>query len=182
MQYLKLAIVGEVGAGKTQLINTLSEIKPVETESKSYVDIGKDFTTVGIDYGRLKIDEDTAIGLYGLPGQERFSFVWETVGRSIWGLFILVKCGDSINADNIHRLIKYFSPVESNVGCIVGITHAETETDEVVGRLTAEIDDLLQKKNIKAPILKLDTRNIEESKSFLQIFNAINQYAFEEQS
>ena len=63
--YNKLAIVGEVGAGKTQLINTISEISPFATEARSSVDIGKEFTTVGIDYGRLSLDADIALGLFG---------------------------------------------------------------------------------------------------------------------
>ena len=67
MNYRKLAIVGEVGAGKTKMIATLSEINPIETEAESSVDIGKKYTTVGIDYGRISLSEDTALGLYGLP-------------------------------------------------------------------------------------------------------------------
>ena len=67
-----MAVVGDVGAGKTQLIRSLSEIDPLSTEAQSSIDIGKEFTTVGIDYGRINLDEDTALGLYGVPGQQRF--------------------------------------------------------------------------------------------------------------
>ena len=88
--YKKLAIVGEVGAGKTQLIKVISEISPFATEAKSSVDIGKEYTTVGIDYGRLTLDEDVALGLYGLPGQKRFSMLWEMVRQGLWGLLVLV--------------------------------------------------------------------------------------------
>lgn len=178
MNYLKLAVVGEVGAGKTQLISTLSEIAPIKTESKSSVDIGKDLTTVGIDYGRLEITEDIALGIYGLPGQERYSFVWETVGRSIWGLLILVKCGESVDIEAINTVIQYFSPAESQVGCIVGLTHADHFSDEIIQKQSSEIDQFLQQQGIKAPVLKLDPRDAEQSKSFLKIFNAINAHSF----
>ncbi len=73
--YNKLAIVGEVGAGKTQLINTISEISPFATEARSSVDIGKEFTTVGIDSGRLSLDADIALGLFGLPEKNAFRCV-----------------------------------------------------------------------------------------------------------
>ena len=75
MDYHKLVIFGEVGSGKTQLINTLSEITTFETEEKSSRDIGKEMTTVGIDYGRIQLDETSALGLYGVPGQERYQFL-----------------------------------------------------------------------------------------------------------
>ena len=88
MEYNKLAIVGEVGSGKTKIINTLSEISPVKTEAESSIDIGKKYTTVGIDYGRITLSEDTALGLYGVPGQERYSFLWEFVNTNLWGLLI----------------------------------------------------------------------------------------------
>jgi signal recognition particle receptor subunit beta len=112
MEYLKMAIIGEVGAGKTQLVKTLSQIKPFETEAKSTIDIGKEFTTVGVDYGRLMISDDLALGLYGLPGQERYSFVWETVNQSLWGLLILVKYGEKVDFDNIDKVLKFFNPRE----------------------------------------------------------------------
>ncbi len=63
MDYRKLAIIGEVGAGKTQFVRTLSEISTIKTEAVSTMDIGKDLTTVGIDYGRIMIDQQTALGL-----------------------------------------------------------------------------------------------------------------------
>lgn len=178
MEYIKLAVIGEVGAGKTQLIQTLSEITPVETESKSSIDIGKEFTTVGVDYGRLMIEDDVAIGIYGLPGQERYSFVWETVNQSLWGLFILIKLSNTPNTDNVEKIIDFFSPKEKKVACIVGITHTDNATEDEVSSLTQTLDELLQSKGIKAPILKLDPRDESQSKDFLKIFNAINNFSF----
>lgn len=108
MNYQKLAIIGEVGAGKTQLVRTLSEINPVETEAKSSIDIGKEYTTVGIDYGRITLSDDMALGIYGVPGQERFSFLWEFVNQSLWGLLILIRYGETPDYANIDKLLDFF--------------------------------------------------------------------------
>ena len=178
MDYIKLAIIGEVGSGKTRLVKTLSEISPVETESKSSIDIGKEFTTVGVDYGRLMIDESVALGLYGLPGQERYSFVWETVNKSLWGLFILIRYSETPNLENMEKILNFFSPKEKEIACIVGITHTENASDDAVLHLTDKLNLVLQAKGVKAPVMKLDPRDEAESKSFLKIFNAINQFSF----
>ena len=178
MQYIKLAITGEVGAGKTQLVHTLSEISPIETESKSSVDIGKELTTVGVDYGRIMIADDVALGIYGLPGQERYSFVWQTVSQSLWGLFILVKYSETSNIENIEKILNFFSPKEKGIACIIGITHSENSTNNDIDLLTKKIESTIKNHNIKAPVLKLDPRDKEQSKSFLKIFNALNQYSF----
>ena len=105
MDYRKLAIVGEVGAGKTKLVKTLSEIAPLTTEAESSIDIGKKHTTVGIDYGRISLSEDMALGLYGVPGQERYSFLWKLVNTNLWGLLLLIKSGETPDFENLDNII-----------------------------------------------------------------------------
>ena len=138
MNYKKLAIVGELGAGKTQLVNTLSEINPVETEAQSSVNIGKKYTTVGIDYGRINVSDDTALGLYGVPGQARYSFVWELVNTSLWGLLILIRYGESPNYQNLEKLIEFFDPHKYGTSCAVGISHCEDADPDELHALSVE--------------------------------------------
>lgn len=174
MQYKKLAIAGEVGSGKTQLINTLSVIEPLETEAESSVDIGKTHTTVGIDYGRLHLDEETALGLYGVPGQKRFSFLWETVNQSLFGLLILVKYGDNINYESIKDLITFFKPEEKGVACIIGVTHAEQAHEDDIKILSMNLKGYLEDQGLRAPTLVLDPRSKQSARSFLYILAQIN--------
>jgi len=176
MNYKKLAIAGEVGSGKTRLIRTLSEISPIETEAQSSVDIGKEFTTVGIDYGRIPISEDTALGLYGLPGQQRYSFLWEIVNKSLWGLMILIKYGESPDYDNIDKLLAFFAPGDKNTSCVVAITHCENAANEELSALNQEVQLVLKQRNIIAPIIQLDPRDKQSAISILHIFNSISQY------
>jgi len=174
MDYKKLAIVGEVGSGKTQLIATLSEISPIQTEAESSIDIGKKFTTVGIDYGRISLSEDTALGLYGVPGQERYSFLWEFVNTSLWGLLVLIKYGESPDYANLEKLLTFFSPNENKLACAVAVTHHENAEDSDLFALGEEIRALLNKRQIVAPVINIDPRTADSGMSVLHIFNSIN--------
>ena len=172
--YNKLAVVGEVGAGKTQIINTISEISPFATEARSSIDIGKKFTTVGIDYGRLTLDENTALGLYGLPGQQRFKMLWEMVKGELWGLLILVKFGDGLDLQELDNLLSFFNPAESGTPLVVGISHCENASDEELQEVTDYALYLLEKHNVIAPIVPVDPRQLESSLMLLELFLNLN--------
>lgn len=174
MNYKKLAIIGEVGAGKTQMVQTLSEISPVETEAKSTIDIGKEYTTVGIDYGRITLSENMALGLYGVPGQERYSFLWEFVNRSLWGLLILIKYGEKPDYDNLDKMLTFFAPEKNNITCIIGVTHCEGADEIDIAALGQEIKAMLMHHNVVAPVIDFDPRDKGSATSVLNIINAIN--------
>lgn len=175
--YKKLAIVGEVGAGKTQLIRTISEISPFATEAKSSVDIGKEMTTVGIDYGRLSLAEDAALGLYGLPGQQRFSLLWDMVKNGLWGLLVLVKYGDGLNLEEMENILQYFAPHETGVPLVIGLTHCDDATDFEQEELIDYVQFILDKYQLIAPVLPIDPREVESSLTLLQLFDAISENA-----
>lgn len=174
MDYKKLAIVGEVGAGKTKMVSTLSEISPFETEAESSVNIGKKYTTVGIDYGRISLSNDIALGIYGLPGQERYSFLWDLVNTSLWGLLILVKYGDTPDYDNLEKLLTFFAPAKNKTTCVVALTHCDGADGEELAALGQEIRAMLSHHDIVAPVLHIDPRDRDSSVSVLHVFNAIN--------
>ncbi len=94
MGVFKIVIGGHFGAGKTTLIKGLSEIKPSLTEAKlteSEVEEYKDklTTTVGVEYGKINYGK-YGLYLFGIPGQNRFSFVWESVAKGVKGYIFLV--------------------------------------------------------------------------------------------
>jgi uncharacterized protein len=93
MQTVKMVITGPFSAGKTQFISSISEIDVVSTESKLSSDAEKkekDNTTVAMDFGRITVDEDLVLYLFGTPGQRRFDFMWEILAEGMLGFVVMV--------------------------------------------------------------------------------------------
>jgi hypothetical protein len=91
-QAVKIVVTGPFSAGKTTLIRTISEITVLSTE-RGITDTTrsrKAETTVAMDFGRITIDRDLVLYLFGTPGQERFDFMWEILGEGMLGYVLLV--------------------------------------------------------------------------------------------
>jgi len=152
MQNKKIAFVGSVSSGKTTLIRNLSNIEVMDTDVQSSIDIGKEMTTVGIDFGVIVTDNDLKISLYGVPGQRKFSFMWDFVKEGLWAVVILVKnnCNESIR--EINYLLDYFE-VTDDVPCFICITHS----DLIKGDTTSKrISEILNARNLKLPVYSID--------------------------
>jgi len=92
MQTVKIVVTGPFNAGKSAFIQTVSEIDVVATERKitSEAEKIKDTTTVAMDFGRITVDEDLVLYLFGTPGQRRFDFMWEILSEGMLGFIVLV--------------------------------------------------------------------------------------------
>ena len=91
-QAVKIVVTGPFAAGKTTLIRTISEITVLSTE-RGITDSTrsrKAETTVAMDFGRITIDRELVLYLFGTPGQERFDFMWEILGEGMLGYVLLV--------------------------------------------------------------------------------------------
>ena len=85
MQAVKMVITGPFSSGKTQFIQAVSEIDVVSTERKISSDAEKikDSTTVAMDFGRITVDDELVLYLFGTPGQKRFDFMWEILSEGM---------------------------------------------------------------------------------------------------
>ena len=93
MQTVKMVVTGPFSAGKTQFIQSVSEIDVVATERRISSDEErsvKSATTVAMDFGRITVDEDLVLYLFGTPGQKRFDFMWEILSEGMFGFIVMV--------------------------------------------------------------------------------------------
>jgi small GTP-binding protein len=92
MQTVKMVVTGPFNSGKTEFIRSVSEIDVVSTERKisSEAERVKGTTTVAMDFGRITVDEDLVLYLFGTPGQKRFDFMWEILSEGMLGFIVMV--------------------------------------------------------------------------------------------
>ena len=163
MQSVKVVITGPFNAGKTTFIKTVSEITVLSTE-RQVSDIsgeGKGETTVAMDFGRISISDDVVLYLFGTPGQERFSFMWETLSEGMLGFVLLV---DGANPDSIRdaaSMIQFFTDM-SDAPFVVAANRTDAEDTDALDRLRSQLelaDDV--------PLLGCDARDKDSVKSVL---------------
>ena len=92
MQTVKMVVTGPFNAGKTAFIQSVSEIDVVATERKITTEAEKvkETTTVAMDFGRITVDDDLVLYLFGTPGQKRFDFMWEILSEGMLGFIVMV--------------------------------------------------------------------------------------------
>ncbi|MFF7923958.1 ATP/GTP-binding protein [Streptomyces mirabilis] len=163
---LKIVVVGGFGVGKTTLVRSVSEIRPLNTEETmtqagaAVDDIsevrGKSATTVAFDFGRITLDARNVLYLFGAPGQERFWFLWDRLFSGTLGAVVLVdtrRIDDSWYA--IDRLEHHGTPFIVACNDFGGSAHTAAQIREAL-----DLDP-------QVPLLDCDARSRESSKRVL---------------
>ncbi len=158
-QIVKLVITGPVNAGKTTMVQNLSDsqIAATDVAATDQVSQLKAMTTVGLDFGILKIDDGLELHLFGTPGQARFNFMWNILSKGAIGAIFLV---DSTSDDSLQEMKKMFDYYSEHVDlpAIVGATKQDLEGAKSVEQIAAALNmnqDL---------VLPVDAREKEGSK------------------
>jgi uncharacterized protein len=140
----KVVVAGPFGAGKTRLITHISQTPVVGTEATTSGDEAdrKATTTVGMEYGAYRVDGgDVAaqLHLYGVPGQERFSFMWQIVGDGCDAVLLLVDGSDPLSWQDASGVSSWF---REHIGApiLVGVT-GDDGSDAAVERVRAALSD-----------------------------------------
>ncbi|KOX23465.1 GTP-binding protein [Actinosynnema sp. NPDC053489] len=164
---VKIVIAGGFGTGKTTMVNSVSEIPPLHTEellTEAGVGVddvlgleSKETTTVALDFGRITINPEVVLYLFGTPGQNRFWFMWDELAYGAIGAVILV---DTRRLDSSFPSIDFFErrgiPFIIAVNCFEG-AHSY-EVDEV--RRALDVDAAI-------PLVLCDARDRESAKTVL---------------
>jgi uncharacterized protein len=164
---LKILIAGGFGAGKTTLVGALSEIRPLQTEEVlTGAGVGTDdlsgveqktTTTVAMDFGRITINEDLQVYLFGTPGQDRFWFLWDELAFGALGAVVLA---DTRRLADCFPSVDYFEqrgiPFVVGVNCFEGARRFNL--DSVRHALDLDPD---------VPVVLCDARNRQSGKLVL---------------
>jgi signal recognition particle receptor subunit beta len=164
---IKILIAGGFGAGKTTLVSSVSEIKPLRTEEmlsepSVLVDAldgieDKETTTVAMDFGRITVRDDLVIYLFGTPGQQRFWFMWDELALGALGAVVLA---DTRRLADSFPSVDYFErrglPFVVAVNCFDGAKRYQTET------VRAALD-----LNPSVPVVLCDARQRASSRDVL---------------
>ncbi len=165
----KIVIAGGFGVGKTTLVNSVSEVAPLNTDawmteaSEGVDDLPpggkKSTTTVAMDFGRITLHSDLLLYLFGTPGQSRFWFLWDDLSRGALGAVVLV---DTSRIDQSFAAVNYFEH-DSVLPFVVAVNRFEGkpahDLDEVRDAL-ALADDV--------PLMDCDARDRASSIGVLQ--------------
>jgi uncharacterized protein len=123
---LKIVITGPFSAGKTTLIQTISEVAIVGTE-RDVTDGSKQVknrTTVAMDFGRITFGAELSLFLFGTPGQRRFEVMWEILSEGMIGFILLVNAADERSFVEGSHILETFRRY-ADVPYVVGITHLD---------------------------------------------------------
>ena len=162
-----MVVTGPFSSGKTEFISAVSEIDVVSTEKKltnKNEAALKNATTVAMDFGRITVDDDLILYLFGTPGQRRFDFMWEILSEGMLGFIIMVDSTRPETFREAKRILNTFRQYASTPFVIAAnkqdLTDAWEPTDlKIILRLESETKILpctaFDKESVKNVLLEL---------------------------
>jgi signal recognition particle receptor subunit beta len=159
MDEYKILFTGTMGAGKTTAINAVSDGPAVvsdvlNTDPQS----SKLMTTVGLDFGVVRLASGERVRLFGTPGQARFDFLWRILVRNALGMVILVDNSRPAPLDDLDTYLDGFSSELTAVPCVIGVGRMETHDAPSLDAYAAHI----ARRGLILPLMAVDVRRRDD--------------------
>jgi uncharacterized protein len=163
---LKIVVTGPFAAGKTSLIQAVSEVAVLGTEREISDETRgcKETTTVAMDFGRVSLGNGLALLLFGTPGQRRFEVMWEILSEGMIGFVLLVNGVDDRSAAEAARQLETFRAY-ADVPFVVGVTHLDRTGVEEAAALASVRERLGL--GPEADVVACDPRSREDVKAVM---------------
>ena len=164
---VKILIAGGFGVGKTTMVSSISEVPTLHTEevvtelSAGVDDLSgvedKETTTVALDFGRLTIDRNLVLYLFGTPGQERFWYLWDELARGALGAIVVA---DTRRLDHCFSGIDFFE--RRGLPFTVALNRFDDAPDYTVADVRRALD-----LDPKVPVVRCDARDRDSCRTVL---------------
>lgn len=151
---MKILFAGPPGAGKSTAIRSISDFPPVSTEVPSSDE--RRMTTVALDFGEIDVGAEDPIRLYGIPGQERFDFLWPLVSDGAVGAMFLVDATRPGHMSTLNEYLDNFSSLVASVPCLVVITRSDLAP---TSPRPADYVQHLASRGLELPVIEADMRD-----------------------
>jgi signal recognition particle receptor subunit beta len=162
----KIIFTGPVGAGKTTAIEIISDI-PIVSTNEEITDTTKENnpqTTVAMDYGRINIGKNEIIHLYGTPGQERFSFMWDILTKDAQGLILLLDNSRENPKQDLKFYTQAFQSFIDKGELVIGVTRLDEKKSPNINDYRVWAEEF----KLNVPIFTIDARQRSDISSLLQ--------------
>ena len=180
MKY-KIIVTGPVGAGKTTAINSLTNDDAFVTDvlvsdDDEVTSRRKLNTTVAMDFGVVKVNDDTAY-VYGTPGQQRFNFMWDILAKGAHGIIILLDNTRNYPFRDLKYYVDSFSDLIASQKLVIGVTRSDEKDDVPLSTYQQWLKEL----NLDAEVKFIDARKKVDVEQLVHVLVASIKASSEEE-